>query len=156
MTPDILMDILGRAASFPAFSVAQPAAPQPAPVITLRPFELAAWSYIANEPMFNYTPIAGLIDQQTTKPTIIPKFDRLDEPYKSLALLSFDLNLIRSIRSEEQTVAQNTNPIPLSAYNQIQNNERQRLAQVRQHITETSAETSSTMIYLLMPYITTF
>jgi hypothetical protein len=155
MTPDMLMVILGRAAAFPALSVSQQAVTQPTTVATLRPFELAAWSYIAKDPTFTYVPIPGLIDQVSAKP-IIPAFEKLLEPYKSIAMLSFDLSLIRSIRSDEQIIAQNIDPTPLAAFYQIQNNERQRLAQVRQHISGVSTSTSNTLICLLSPYIVTF
>ena len=155
MTPDMLMVILGRAAAFPALSVSQQSVTQPSTVATLRPFELAAWSYIAIDPIFTYVPIPGLIDQVSTKP-IIPAFEKLLEPYKSIAMLSFDLSLIRSIRSDEQFIAQSMNPTPLASYYQIQNNERQKLALVRQHISGTSTATTNALINLLLPYIVTF
>lgn len=159
MTPEILMAILGRPVSPPPlFAPAQLAAPQPTYVPTLLPYELGAWAYIYKEPAFVYTPVPGLIDQLVTKPTITLTFDKLDEPYKSLALLMHDLSLVGSLRWQDQQDAEayiNANPLnpprwyPLSTVHQILENNRQRLSSVRQHMAGVSPNTKDALMYLL-------
>jgi hypothetical protein len=149
MTPEILMTILGRQTTYP----------------TLLPYELGAWAYIKQEPAFAYTPIPGLIDQLVTKPTSIPAFDKLEEPYKSLALLMYDLKLVGNLRWQDQHDADayiEANPLnpprwlPLATVHQILENNRQRLSLVRQHITGVSPNTKDALIYLLNPNMAEF
>lgn len=153
MTPEHLMEILGRSTS------ASPELPPvPVDVPTLTPYELAAWAYIHTEPGFAYTPIAGLIDQLESKPTATPQFDRLAEPYKSLALLTYDLILISRLYWQEQQDAETaleanqTDPPrwhPLATVRQISENNRQRLALARRHISGVSPEAKDALIYLV-------
>ncbi|HML79296.1 hypothetical protein [Geobacter sulfurreducens] len=153
MTPEHLMEILGRSTS------ASPELPPvPVDVPTLTPYELAAWAYIHTEPGFAYTPIAGLIDQLESKPTATPQFDKLAEPYKSLALLMYDLTLISRLYLQEQQDAETaleanqTDPprwYPLATVRQISENNRQRLALARRHISGVSPEAKDALIYLV-------
>ena len=147
MAAETLMEILGR-----------PASP------TLPPLELAAWSYIYRESGFRYTPVPGLADQLAT-PITIPAFDRLAEPYRSLALLMYDLELIGRLRQQDQQAADDystSHPLdppgwyPLATVHQILENDRQRLALVRQHMSGVSPETRSALIYLLISRMTEF
>lgn len=130
----------------------------PVYVPTLTPYELAAWAYIHTEPGFAYTPIAGLIDQLESKPTAPPQFDKLAEPYKSLALLTYDLILISRLYWQEQQDAETaleanqTDPPrwhPLATVRQISENNRQRLALARRHISGVSPEAKDALIYLV-------
>ncbi|BBA69296.1 hypothetical protein YM18_0748 [Geobacter sulfurreducens] len=153
MTPEHLMEILGRSTS------ASPELPPvPVDVPTLTPYELAAWAYIHTERGFAYTPIEGLIDQLESEPTATPQFDKLAEPYKSLALLTYDLILISRLYWQEQQDAETaleanqTNPPrwhPLATVRQISENNRQRLALARRHISGVSPEAKDALIYLV-------
>ena len=148
MTPEMLMEIIGR-----------PTMP------TLTPYELAVWSYIHREPAFAYTPIPGLVDQLITRPATVPAFDRLAEPYRSLALLMYDLQLVSSLRLQDQQAAEDfstAHPLdppgwyPLTTVHQILENDRQRLAQVRQHMSGVLPRTKDALVYLLNSRITEF
>lgn len=158
MTPEQLLEILGRGTSiFELLDPEQQALSMPVNVPTLMPYELAAWAYIHMEPGFAYTPVAGLIDQLVSKPTVIPQFDKLGEPYKSLALLMYDLNLISNLRWQDQQdadaalEANSLNPqcwYPLATVRQILENNYQRWDLVRQHMSGLSPEAKNALIYL--------
>ncbi|QSV46019.1 hypothetical protein [Geobacter benzoatilyticus] len=158
MTPEQLLEILGRGTSiFELLAPEQQALSMPVNVPTLMPYELAAWAYIHMEPGFAYTPVAGLIDQLVSKPTVIPQFDKLGEPYKSLALLMYDLNLISNLRWQDQQdadtalEANSLNPqrwYPLATVRQILENNYQRWDLVRQHMSGLSPEAKNALIYL--------
>lgn len=144
MTPTVLAGILG-------ISVSESYDP------SLSAFPLAAWSYVNQLPSFVYTPIPGLFDQVVSKP-MTPAFDQLGEPYKSIALLEYDLKLINSISWQEQTAAEYSyfaepqNPqrwLPLASVYQLQDNNRQRLSLVRQHMSGLLPEAKSALIGLL-------
>ncbi|MGE0919352.1 hypothetical protein [Trichlorobacter lovleyi] len=159
MTPEILMGILGRPINPPVVPLsAQRAVASSAYIPTLNPYELAAWSYIYQESSFIYTPIPGLIDQLVTKPTFAPTVEKLAEPYKSLALLMYDLGLVSSLRWQDQQdvdayiTANPLNPprwYSLASVYQILENNRQRLNLVRQHMSGVSPQTQNALIYLL-------
>lgn len=158
MTPEMLMGILGRSVTPPPVFKAAEATTTELYVPTLTPYELAAWSYVAKIPSFSYTPIQGLIDQLDTKPTTFPSFDKLLEPYRSLALLMNDLVMIENLRWQDQQVVEaynNANPLnpprwyPLASVHQILEKYRQRLILVRKHISGISPETQDALIYLL-------
>lgn len=153
MTPALLLEILGR--QVPASNILQ----QPPTVPTLAPLELGAWSYIHKIPTFAYTPIPGLVDQLATNQVNIPDFDRLEEPYRSLALLMYDLELVGSLRRQDQQAADDysaahpLNPpgwYPLTTVHQILENDRQRRALVRQHISGISPEAKKALISLII------
>lgn len=155
MTPETLMEIFNRSTFLPPFLDPET---QSSFVPTLTPYELAAWSYVHAEPTFVYTPIPGLIDQLVVKPTVIPQFDKLAEPYKSLALLMYDLSMIGDLRWQDQNdaeadlIANPANPprwYPLAAVHRILENNRQRLSLVRQHMSGVSPKTKDALIYLL-------
>jgi len=158
MTPEQLLEILGRGTSiFELLAPEQQALSMPVNVPTLMPYELAAWAYIHMAPGFAYTPVAGLIDQLVSKPTVIPQFDKLGEPYKSLALLMYDLNLISNLRWQDQQdadtalEANSLNPqrwYPLATVRQILENNYQRWDLVRQHMSGLSPEAKNALIYL--------
>lgn len=159
MTPQMLMGILGRSASTPPLvfkTIGATTTDFYVPALT--PYELAAWSYVFQIPSFSYAPIPGLIDQLDTKPTTFPAYDRLLEPYKSLALLMTDLGMIESLRWQDQQVVEdynNANPLTpprwysLASVHQILEKNRQRYAVVHQHISGVSPEAQDALIYLL-------
>jgi hypothetical protein len=165
MTPELLMEILGRS-TFPiplldAQQIVQAAVSAP----TLNPYELGAWSYIHREPAFAYTPIPGLIDQLTTRPEITPAFDRLGEPYKSLALLMYDIQLVSSLRWQDQQAADeysSSHPLnppgwyPLTIVHQIVDSDRRRLELVRQHISGVPTEAKNALMCLVKRRVTEF
>jgi len=164
MTPGLLLEILGRSTLPPPILKVQKTALLAATVPTLSAFELAAWSYIHREPGFRYTPIPGLVDQLAT-PIFIPASDRLAEPYRSMALLMSDLAVVSNLRQKEQLAADDysiAHPLdppgwyPLATVHQILENDRQRLAQVRQHITGASPEARDALIYLINIRMTEF
>ena len=166
MTPEILMGILGKSISPPpVLLLAQQAVAQSTYVPTLNAYELAAWSYIYQEPSFIYTPISGLSDQLVIKPTVTLVFDKLAEPYKSLALLMEDLSLVGNLRWQDQQdteayiAANPLNPprwYPLASVHQILENNRQRLLLVRQHMSGVSPKAQDALIYLLSQSLTEF
>lgn len=167
MTPELLLEILGRPTSPPPLFKAQQAALAAASVPTLNPYELAAWSYIYREPGFRYTPIPGLADQLVTLTTLplVPAFDRLAEPYRSLALLMYDLAVVGSLRWQDQLAADDystAHPLdppgwyPLTTVHQILENDRQRMALVRQHITGVSLDARNALMYLISSRMTEF
>jgi len=167
MTPELLLEILGRPTSPPPLLIAQQTALAAASVPTLNPYELAAWSYIYREPGFRYTTIPGLANQLATPITlsIAPAFERLAEPYRSLALLMYDLAMVSNLRWQDQLAADEysiAHPLdppgwyPLTTVHQILENDRQRLDQVRQHITGASPETRNALMYLINSRMTEF
>ena len=158
MTPEILLGILGRAVAPPFVLKTTEATVPDLYVPTLTPYELAAWSYIYQVPTFSYTPVPGLGDQLVAESTTIYTFDKLVEPYKSLALLMYDLSLIGSLRWQDQQdteayiTANPSNPprwYPLANVHQILEKDRQRQTLVRQHISGVSSETKDALLYLL-------
>jgi len=159
MTPELLLEILGRSTSPPPIFKVQKTALLASTVPTLPAFELAAWSYIHRETGFRYTPVQGLADQLATPITItISAFDRLAEPYRSMALLTSDLWLAGNLRWQDQRAADDyiaAHPLdppgtyPLTTIHQILENDRQRLAQVRQHISGVSPEARNALMYLI-------
>lgn len=164
MTPEKLLGILGKPIiTFPVFKPtlgAKLVSAQAAIIPTLNAFELAAWSFVDQTLTFRYTPITGLIDLLVNKPTVIPSFDQLLEPYKSLALLEFDLSLIDRLKGEELWAAEEAylaNPLnpqrwlPMTTAYQLSQNHRQRLASVRQNISGASSDTKEAYIRLLRP-----
>jgi len=87
-----------------------------------------------------------------------PAFDRLAEPYRSLALLMYDLQLVSSLRWQDQRAADDystAHPLdppgwyPLATVHQILENDRQRLAQVRQHMSGVAPKTRNALICLI-------
>lgn len=157
MTPEAFLGILGRpTTAFPPLSDGETTAAVAA-VPTLPPLELAAWSYINRVPGFRYTLVAGLAEQLAT-PIFIPAFDRLAEPYRSLALLTYDLQLAGNLRWQDQRAADEyiaAHPLdppgsyPLATIRQILENDRKRLALVRQHISGVSPEVRNALMYLI-------
>ena len=164
MTPELLLEIFGRSTLPPPLFKAQETDLLAVTVPTLPAFELAAWSYIHREPGFRYTPIPGLVEQLAT-PIFIPAFNRLAEPYRSMALLMYDLTLVSNLRLKDQLAADvdsAAHPLdppgwyPLATVHQILENDRQRLAQVRQHITGGSPEARDALLYLFNIRMTEF
>jgi hypothetical protein len=152
MTTESLMAILGRSVYAPDLMSST------TPVLSLRPYELAAWSYISKEPSFTYKSILGLSDLIASKP-IIPTYDKLGEPYKSIALLAFDVSLIGNLMFEERSAAEVATPdgrLPIAVMNKIQDNQRKRLNEVRNHISGVPSKTSDALIYLSNSLITTY
>ena len=165
MTPERLMEILGRSVSPPPlFSPAQLAATESTYIPTLNAYELAAWSYVSKTPAFRYTPVPGLDDQLVDTPASNATFDSLAEPYKSLVLLMGDLGTAGNLYWQDQRdadadlTAHPLNPprwYPLATVHQILENNRQRLSLIRQHISGVSPQARDALTSLLGA-ITTF
>jgi hypothetical protein len=161
MTPETLLAILGRSVTIPpAFKTVAAISAVP----TLQPLELAAWSYIHIEPGFRYTSVETLPGQLTT-PLAVPAFDRLVEPYRSLALLAYDLQVAAELRRQDIQAAEaysTTQPLEppgwyrLSEVYQIQEQHRQRMGAIRQQIVGTSPAAREAMIGLVNSYIFNF
>lgn len=150
MTPSLLMQLLGYDTSLQS-------------VPMLSPLNLAAWSYAGKQSAFMYTPIPGLIDQVANKP-ITPEFDKLLEPYKSIALLWYDVTLTRYIsrqelqRLENEYLSSQDNPqrwIPFETYYRMVEDDRNRLALIQKNISGVSKEAKQALIYLLAPFMNT-
>jgi len=164
MTPESLQEILGRPTALPPLLIAQPTVQAAASVPTLNPYELGAWSYIYREGGFRYTTIPGLADQLAT-PITIPAFERLAEPYRSMALLMFDLAVVSNLRWQDQRAADDNSiahPLdppgwyPLTTVHQILETDRQRLALVRQSMSGIAPETRNALMYLINNRMTEF
>jgi hypothetical protein len=164
MTPEMLLGILGRPITISPLLKTLQTALVTAPVPTLLPFELAAWSYINREPGFRYSPIQGLADPLAT-PITSPTLDRLAEPYRSMALLMSDLGVVGNLRGQDQKAADDysaAHPLdppgwyPLATVHQILESDRQRLALVRQHISGVSPEARDALICLINSRMTEF
>lgn len=151
MTPESLMAILGRSTTYPELLLFAASVP------SLRPYELAAWSYLSKEPSFTYRSISGLSDLLASKPAI-PTYDKLGEPYKSIALLAFDVSLINSLRVEDyrNAEAMPDGRLSMATMNIVQENHRRRLNEVRGHISGVPSNTSDALIYLSDTFITSF
>lgn len=165
MTPELLMEILGRSTSHAPRLDAQQEVQPAARVPTLFPCELGAWSSVHREATFSYTPVPRLADQLVVKPVSTPAFDRLGEPYRSLALLMNDLYVVNSLHWQEQQAAEDesaAHPLsppgwyPLTMVHRILENDRQRLKLVRQHISGVSLKTKDALIYLSNIRVTEF